>query len=138
MAKYEFSPDVFAYELQDILMTYALTNGERIDELSHEAIKTLVKLTRATAPRGKRIAAQQARPHFHTSIAYKKLGPAWFGASRYLWYVKKPNYRLTHLLAKAHYNRFRGGVVPGNPFLQNALDTVLKQYEENIRRYFIE
>lgn len=138
----DISPALFDAELRDILMTYALKNGERVDEITREAVKQLVRLTRQTAPRGVRHSngegdGSKTRPRFHTSIAYKKLGAAWFGASRYLWYVVKPNYRLTHLLAKSHRAR-NNRIVPGNPFLQNALDTVLRDYEEAIRRYFIE
>lgn len=138
----DISPALFDLELQDALMTYALKNGARIDELTKEAVKQLVSITRATAPRGaKHSHSSGARPRFHASIAYKKLEAMWFGASRYLWCVEKPNYRLTHLLAKSHRarnNRRNNRIVPGNPFLQNALDTVLRDYEAAIRRYFIE
>ena len=132
------SPEVFDAELREILMHYALTSGERLDELTLQAVKQLVTLTKASAPRGSRDASgQQSRPRFHTSIAYKKMEASWFGASRFLWHVKKPNYRLTHLLAKARRLR-NNRVVPGNPFLQNALDRVLKDYENSIKRYFVE
>lgn len=121
-------------------MTYALKNGARIDEITKEAVKQLVRMTRVSAPRESSRAwnrKKTTRARFHTSIAYKKLEAMWFGASRYLWYVEKPNYRLTHLLAKSHRAR-NNRIVSGNPFLQNALDTVLRDYEEAIRRYFIE
>ena len=136
----DISPAVFDAELRDILMTYALQNGERVDEITKEAVKQLVALTRESAPRGSRLVRRDSdatRPHFFTSIAYKKLTASWFGASRWLWYVKKPNSRLTHLIAKSHKTR-NNRVVPGNPFLQSALDTVLRDYEEAIRRYFAE
>ncbi len=121
-------------------MSYALQNGERVDELTKSAAEQLVALTRESAPRGSRLVHRDSdatRPHFFTSIAYKKLTASWFGASRWLWYVKKPNSRLTHLIAKSRKTR-NNRVVPGNPFLQNALDTVLRDYEEAIRRYFLE
>lgn len=136
----DISPALFDAELRDILMDYALRNGERVDELTKAAVKQLAALTRASAPRESDRAWQRkgaTRPRFHTSIAYKKLEAQWFGASRYLWYVVKPNYRLTHLLAKPHLAR-NGRIVPGNPFLQSALDTVLRDYEEAIRRNFAE
>lgn len=136
----DISPALFDLELQDALMTYALKNGARIDELTKEAVKQLVRMTRVSAPRESSRAwnrKKTTRARFHTSIAYKKLEAMWFGASRYLWYVEKPNYRLTHLLAKSHRAR-NNRIVRGNPFLQNALDTVLRDYEAAIRRYFIE
>lgn len=134
----DISPALFDVALQNALMTYALKNGERIDEITLEAVKQLVAITKSTAPRGAKHSFNSgARPRFHTSIKYRKLGAAWFGASRYLWCVEKPNYRLTHLLAKSHRSR-NNRIVRGNPFLQNALDTVLRDYEAAIRRYFIE
>lgn len=136
----DISPAMFDAELRDILMDYALRNGERVDELTKAAIEQLVALTRESAPRGSRLVRRDSdatRPHFFTSISYKKLQASWFGASRYLWFVKKPNSRLTHLIAKSHRAR-NNRVVQGNPFLQNALDTVLRDYEAAIRRYFAE
>lgn len=136
----DISPAMFDAELRDILMDYALRNGERVDELTKAAVEQLVALTRESAPRGSRLVRRDSdatRPHFLTSISYKKLEASWFGASRYLWFVKKPNYRLTHLIAKSHRAR-NNRVVQGNPFLQNALDTVLRDYETAIRRYFAE
>ena len=135
----EISPDQFVDAmLRDTLMTYAMQNGERIDEITLEAVKQLAAITRATAPRGARHShSSGARPRFHTSIKYKKLAATWFGASRYLWYVEKPNSRITHLIAKAHKAR-NSRIIPGNPFLQNAVDTVFRDYEANIRRYFAE
>lgn len=130
------SPALFGSELQDILTAYALQCSSRIDESTRNAAKQLVDLTRSSAPRGSS-AERNARPHFHTSIAFKKLSAEWFGASRYLWYVKKPNQRLTHLLAKSHRAR-NGRIVAANPFLQDALDSVLRDYEDAIRRALAE
>ncbi len=132
----QISPQVFDAELRELLRDYALQNAERLDELTLKAVKQLAKLTRQTAPRGKR-EGDEARPRFHTSIAYRKLEARWFGSNSYLWFVKAPNYRLTHLIAKARRAR-NHRVIPGNPFLQNALDTVLREYEEDIRRYITE
>lgn len=150
----EISPDQFASAmLRDYLMEYAMKNGERIDEITLEAVKQLVSITKATAPRGARHShSSGARPRFHTSITYRKLEATWFGASRYLWCVKSPNYRITHLIANdrrarssrithlmAKVRRARNSrIIPGNPFLQNAVDTVFRDYEAAIRRYFIE
>lgn len=134
------SPEVFELELQEILRSYTLENGERVDELTHDAVRQLVKLTRQIAPVGRRKqkkAADEGRSHFFLDISYKKLVGGYFGASRYLWFVKPPNYRLTHLLAKPHKAK-NSRMIQATFDLSGALETVLKDYEENIRRYFAE
>ena len=50
---------------------------------------------------------------------------------RATWYVKAPHYRLTHLLVHGHAKK-DGGRVQGDPFLQNALDEVLPEYERAV------
>lgn len=96
---------------------------DKVDRLSLGAVKTLVKKTKATAPVGK-------RGSYRKSIASKVLekGPR---GSTYVWYVKAPDYRLTHLLAHGHATR-NGGRTRSDPFLHNAVDQVLPEYEKNI------
>lgn len=134
------SPEVLDLELQALLRSYTLQNGERVDEITHTAVRSLVKLTREIAPVGRRSqkrAADEGRSHFFLDIAYQKQRSAFFGASRYLWYVKAPNYRLTHLLALPH--KLRNQQMSKASFdLSGAVDKVLKEYEESIRRYFAE
>ena len=48
------------------------------------------------------------------------------------WYVKAPHYRLTHLIVHGH-DKGDGSRVPGDPFLENALNQVLPAYEEAIK-----
>jgi hypothetical protein len=50
----------------------------------------------------------------------------------YTWGAKPPDHRLTHLLVKGHAAK-DGGRVPGSPFLQNALDVVLPEYENAVK-----
>jgi hypothetical protein len=53
------------------------------------------------------------------------------GQKRFIWHVKAPDYRLTHLLVKGHATK-DGGRTKANPFLQNALDQVLPEYEKEV------
>jgi hypothetical protein len=98
---------------------------DRVDRIGEESIKQLAKLTRATAPVG-------ARGDFRKSIASKRLVKRKTG-STYVWYVKAPNHRLTHLLAHGHATK-DGGRTRADPFLQNAVDQVLPEYEAAIER----
>ena len=50
---------------------------------------------------------------------------------RATWYVKAPDYRLTHLIVHGHATK-DGGRTRGNPFLKNALDEVLPEYEREV------
>ena len=49
-----------------------------------------------------------------------------------MWYVKAPDHRLTHLLVRGHATK-DGGRTKADPFLENALDVVLPEYEQNAR-----
>lgn len=94
-----------------------------IDAKSAEAVKTLVKKTKATAPVG-------ARGSFRRNITSKRLTKTRTG-STHVWYVKAPDHRLAHLLAHGHATK-NGGRTKANPFLANALAEVLPDYERSI------
>jgi hypothetical protein len=96
---------------------------ERINNLSAQAAKDLVTKTRATAPVG-------FRGSFKKNIAWKRVGKSW-RSSKYAWYVKAPDYRLTHLLVHGHETRDGGRTRP-DPFLANALAEVLPDYEKDV------
>lgn len=96
---------------------------EKVDSIGQASIKQLVKLTKSTAPVGK-------RGNYRKSISSKQLVKKKTG-STYVWYAKSPNHRLTHLLVHGHETR-NGGRTKADPFLQNALDTVLPEYEKNV------
>ena len=97
---------------------------EKLDELSEQATKELVKKTKATAPVG-------ARGSFKRNISSKRISKTARG-SRHVWYVKAPDHRLTHLLVHGHAKK-DGGRTKADPFLQNALDEVLPSYEQAVK-----
>lgn len=94
-----------------------------IDKLSSDAVKDLVKITRATAPVGQ-------RGTYKKNIAGKQLTKSKNG-STYVWYVKAPDHRLTHLLVHGHATR-SGGRTKADPFLRKALDQVLPSYQASV------
>lgn len=112
--------------LSDALSVYASDLISGVNEAGALSIKKLLKLTKANAPvmTGK----------FRDSIAIKTVrakSSAGYETARYVWYVKPPNYRLTHLLVHGHATR-NGGRTKANPFLKNALDVVLPEYERAV------
>ena len=95
---------------------------EQINAVGAEAVESLVQQTKATAPKRKgkfrrRIASQSKKDRLGNEI--------------HVWYVKSPEHRLTHLLVHGHATR-NGGRVKGDPFLHNALDKVLPEYERKV------
>lgn len=110
--------------IQQTLTLYHQDVNEAIDECSQKAVKDLVKRTKATAPVG-------YRGSFKRNIASKQLKKSVNG-STYVWYVKAPDYRLTHLLAHGHAKK-DGGRTRADPFLANAVDVVKKDYEEAVK-----
>ena len=107
------------------LTLYGAEVTKRVNQAGEEAMKRLVSITKATAPIGKR------SKHYRSRITSSERTSA-TGSKRYIWHVKKPDYRLTHLLVRSHATR-DGGRTRANPFLQNALDQVLPEYENNVK-----
>lgn len=110
--------------VQEELTLYHADIVRAVDDLSDQAAKELVKITRATAPTGH-------RGKFRKSISSKQLKKNRNG-STYVWYVKPPDHRLTHLLVHGHATR-DGGRTRANPFLHRAVDQVLPRYEERVK-----
>lgn len=121
MAK-NIKPQDLGAAIEQELTVYHENVLERVNAAGQEAVKKLVKLTRATAPKG-------ARGSFRKSITSKE-DKKRFG-NTYVWGVKSPDYRLTHLLVHGHATR-DGGRTKADPFLQNAVDQVLPEYEKNV------
>lgn len=118
------SPEQLSAALQEELTIYHKDVTERINKAGQDSMNKLVKLTKASAPTGKR------HGKYRASITSQKTMDA-RGNALYTWGAKGKEGRLTHLLVHGHAAR-DGGRVPGNPFLQNALDVVLPEYEKAV------
>lgn len=93
---------------------------ERLDAAGERAIKKMVKRTKADAP--------ELTGSFKRNITYKKVTKDWKEPSKFVWCVRAPDYRITHLLVKGHAN-VDGSRTEGHSFLQDAKDEVLPEYE---------
>lgn len=128
MAKYIKRVDISELDtaLQQILDEYHKDVTERVDVASEETAKRLVRLTKDTAPRGN-------RKKYWKYITYSEVekNKASFAGKTFVWHVKSPEYRLTHLLVHGHA-LVNGGRTRPNPFLHNAVDTVTPEYEAKI------
>lgn len=116
-------PEALAAAIQQELTTYHKDVVERVDDAGRESIKKLVKLTKASAPVGD-------RGKFRRSITSQEFpGPR---GTTFVWGAKAPHHRLTHLVVHGHA-KVNGGRTKGNPFLENAMATVLPEYEKAVR-----
>lgn len=109
--------------ISDELTLYHKDVLERVNAAGDKAVKALVKITKATAPKDS--------GDFRKAITSQaKTQPA-TGDKTFIWGVKAPHHRRTHLLVHGHAKQ-NGGRVPGDPFLQNALDQVMPEYEKEV------
>lgn len=114
-------PDALGDAIAKELTLYGQDVVDRVNVASKNAAEELVTITKATAPK--------KTGSFRRHIACKLKEQSRTGDETYVWYVKAPDYRLTHLLVHGHATT-NGKRVPGNPFLHNAVDAVLPEYEK--------
>ena len=119
-------------QMEQALTVYSEEITEKLRGITQESMKQLVKETKATAPRGRR------KGQYRRSITadYRGLKKSARGLKGQevsaVWYVRAPDYRLTHLLVHGHATN-DGGRTRANPFLQNACDKVLPEYERKVQ-----
>lgn len=108
------------------LTLYSEEVQERVNKAGRKAIKEIERKTKDTAP----FNAQAYHQHYVDQIATTS-EKSRTGDEKHIWYVKPPGHRLTHLLVDGHETR-DGGRTEADPFLQNALDDVLPDYEQAV------
>lgn len=109
--------------IEQELTVYHKSVLERVNAAGQAAVKALVKKTKATAPKQ----TGEYRKH----ISSKMLQKSRTGDETYVWYVKPPSHRLTHLLVHGHAKK-NGGRTKADPFLHNAWDDVRADYEKTV------
>lgn len=109
--------------LANELTLYAQDVEKAVDAAGERAMEKLVRITKATAPKGKR---GQFRRKITWTAQRGRLGTRTF-----VWHVKAPDHRLVHLVVHGHATK-DGGRTKGNSFLQDALDQVLPEYEREV------
>lgn len=110
--------------IQQELTSYHKDVITRISSAGDEAISKLKKLTKSNAP--------VASGSFKKNIATKEVTNPATGMKSFIWYVRPPDHRLTHLLVHGHATR-NGDRTKADPFLENALNTVLPEYEQSVK-----
>lgn len=109
--------------ITDQLKLYSADVVEAVNAAGAKAIKALVKKTKKTAPK-------RSGDYRKSITSTDKENPA-TGDKEYTWGAKAPHHRLTHILVHGH-QKSNGGRVPGDPFLENALEEVRPEYERDV------
>ena len=123
MAKTTIKASDLGDAIMEQLQLYHEEAVEEVNAAGERAIKKLVKLTKANAPVG-------YRTKFKKAITFtEERSP--LGSIRFIWGAKAPEHRLVHLLVHGHAKK-DGGRTKSSPFLANALDTVLPEYERAV------
>lgn len=121
-----------ATQMEQVLTVYNRSVGEQIVQITRESMKQLVKDTKATAPRGRRKGQYRKNITADYSALNRRSNGLLGTKVSATWYVKAPDYRLTHLLVHGHALK-NGGRTNPNPFLSNAVDRVEQEYERKIQ-----
>lgn len=116
--------------MENMLEIYSQEVQDAIVDVTERWMGELVRQTKATAPKGPRNG--QFRKNISADYRELRRVKSLRGRTiRATWYVKAPDYRLTHLIVHGHATK-DGGRTKANPFLQNALDHVLPGYEHDL------
>lgn len=99
-----------------------VVNG--VKKATNDAMKELVKTTKATAPVGNR------DRHYRDNITSKTTKETKDGIVK-TWYVRGNDYRLSHLLNNGHALR-DGGRYPGTKFITKAVNKVVNDFTSKI------
>ena len=129
MAKDKISIDDLADAIGERLTVYQSETARKILGVTKSTMKRFVKITKQTAPR------QTVNPKRKRTLRAGTFARAirstvednGITGSKGVWYVGGKEYRLTHLIVNGHQLR-QGGRTKGNPFLDNALEEIEKEY----------
>ena len=126
--------DDLGEQLQRVLTVYGEGINDKIRAITTETMKSLVKETKATAPRGKRADNDSYRKHISGDYrGTRKNARGLRGQDIHaIWYVRAPDYRLTHLLVKGHATS-KGTRTRSSPFLHNARERAVAEYEQKVQ-----
>lgn len=120
-ARKEYSVDSLADAISNELKGYSEEITIAMKEITWDVTDRLVGRTKADAPTGRR------KGKYKRAISSKTL----FESEHKLievWYVKKPHYRLAHLLNNGHKTRSKGYVKGDNHITKNE-EIAVKEFE---------
>ena len=129
MADYRISPNEIVDTVEKVLKDYEKdVVGKAVKKETKKAMKELVRVTKATAPVGRR------KKHYKDNIKSKKYldkDSATGLSYGEVWYVDGSDYRLTHLLEHGHQLR-NGKRSRAFKFVEKACNEVEKNYIKSL------
>ena len=108
--------------LKEVLEEYSSEIRDDVKTITHQVSEQFKEETKKDAPRG-------YRKKFYKHIDIKQ-NETLDGVSD-IWYVKDPEYRLTHLIKNGH-QKVNGGRTKSNDFIDRNYEKAEKEFEEKI------
>lgn len=110
-------------KMQEMLNQFAGRITDKVKLLARDTATELTKNTKKDSPK--------LTGEYKRHISYKKTKETSTNAV-YTWYVKDPEYRLTHLLTNGHATR-NGGRTKGNPYLSKNVIDAENKYVKGVK-----
>lgn len=121
----KISINSFSQAVADVLKDYNRDVIENTKNIIHDVSKEFKSNTKKDAPRGQR---NKYNKYIDVKTTYESIS----GVTD-TWYVKDPEYRLTHLIKNGHQTR-NGGRTKGNDFIDKNYSKAEKEIEERISK----
>ena len=115
-----------ASTIQEGLNLYSKAILDGVAEAAKTAVDEMVQSTKQRPTKDYRATGKYARCHA------SQVGENSLTAKSRIWYVKDPQFRLTHLLNNGHRTR-SGGHVSGDNHVTNAAEQAMSRFEELVR-----
>ena len=133
LANDKITIDDLADAIGERLTVYQSETAHKVLNVTKKTMRRFVKITKQTAPR------QTVNPKRKRTLRAGTFARAirstvednGLTGSKGIWYVGGKEYRLTHLIVNGHQLR-QGGRTRGDPFLENALESVADEYIKGI------
>ena len=125
-ATYTIGVGELAETVDRVLTSYGRAVAEGVETATRAAAQSLLQKTRAQQYKNK-------GTKYRNSMAVKQNGKSIGGATSWLWYVKAPHYRLSHLLEYGHATP-NGGRTVAYHHISGALEAVGADFVRDVRR----